>query len=74
MRVVYDKSLRRVELIPENETEHRSLDNQFGPWEEDADEVGLRGPAGDNFEAMICRREADGAVLIEIALAPEGDE
>jgi hypothetical protein len=74
MRVVYDKSLRRVELIPESASDRRSLDGQFGPWEDDAGEVGLRGPAGDNFEFMICRRENDGAVLIEIALAPEGDE
>jgi hypothetical protein len=74
MRVICDKSLRRVELIPESKAEHHSLDAQFGPWEDDADGAGLRGPAGEDFEMMICRREKDGAVLIEIALAPEGDE
>jgi hypothetical protein len=74
MRIVCEKSLRRVALVPENKAEHKSLDQQFGPWEENVDEVGLRGPAGEDFELMICRRESDGAVLIEIARAPQGDE
>ena len=74
MRVVYDKDLQRVELIPETGAEHSSLDTQFGPWEATPDAEGLRGPAGDDFELMICRREIDGAVLIEIARTPEGDE
>jgi hypothetical protein len=74
MRVECNKSLRRVELIPESKADRRSLDDQFGPWEDQPDDIGLRGPAGDSFELMICRRETDGAVLIEIGLAPEGDE
>jgi hypothetical protein len=56
------------------ELNSRLLDEQFGPWDHAADESGLRGPAGDNFELMICRRENDGAVLIEIALASAGHE
>lgn len=74
MRVLYIRPSQRVELIPETRGEHRSLDEQFGPWEANVDAGGLRGPAGDNFEAMICRREQDGAILIEIASTPEGDE
>lgn len=74
MKVLYDKHLQRLELIPETRTEHRSIDEQFGPWEQQPDEQGLRGPAGEDFELMICRRESDGAVLVEIARAPEGDD
>jgi hypothetical protein len=60
-----------VELIPENKSERKSLDQQFGPWEPMPDEQGLRGPAGEDFELMVCRREKDGAVLIEIARVPD---
>lgn len=74
MRIIHNKPVYRVELIPENRTEQRYLDEQFGPWELSPDETGLRGPAGENFEVMLCRREADGAVLIEMARAPEGAE
>ena len=74
MRIVHDKSLQLVELIPESRADHQSLDEQFGPWELTPDEMGLRGQANEDFELMVCRRETDGAVLIEIARVPEGDE
>ena len=71
MRVIHNKPLHRVELVPQSRAEQRYLDEQFGPWELSPDELGLRGPMGDNFELMLCRREADGAVLIEMARSPE---
>ena len=74
MRVAYDRTSQRLELIPETRGEHHSLDEQFGPWESSADIGGLRSPSGDNFQAMICRREKDGAILVEIAMVPDGDE
>lgn len=74
MRVFHDKPNHRVELLPESKSEQGYLDEQFGPWETSPDETGLRGPGGDNFEVMLCRRENDGAVLIEMARAPEGED
>jgi len=73
MRVIYDKSLQRVELIPEGKADFRLIDEQFGPWEAKADSMGLRGPIGEDFELMLCRREGDGAILIEIARSPEAE-
>lgn len=73
MQVVYDRSLGRVELVPENQSETSALDQQFGPWVSEVDDSGLRGPAEGDMELMLCRRERDGAVLIEIERMPEGE-